>query len=113
MEQLTEEELIILLDEKKAQKRQQQIEKRRHGRKMKSGKRALFLAFALCAVLIAFTMAMIFSGKDTTSLTILATSGVGILPIMYAIYTQSETKINLKHMEENYIENYDEKRGIY
>lgn len=80
---------------------------------MKSGKKALFLAFGICIVLMIFTMAMIFLEKDTSSLQILATAGVGILPIMYGIYEHSNTKINLKHMEENYIEDYDEKHGIY
>ena len=106
MEKLTTEELEQILKEKKANKR-------RRRRRMKSGKRALFLAFYICAVLIAFTMAMIFQGKDTTSLTILATAGVGILPIFYGIYTNSQTKINLKHMEKNYIEDYDNKEDIY
>ena len=75
--------------------------------------KALFLAFGICAVLILFTMAMIFLGKDTTSLTILATAGVGIIPIMYGIYDKYETQINLKHMEKNYIPDYDERKGIY
>ena len=86
---------------------------KRKRKRMKSGKKALFLAFGICAVLILFTMAMILLGKDTTSLTILATAGVGILPIMYGIYDKYETQINLKHMEKNYIPDYDERNGIY
>lgn len=86
---------------------------KRKRKRMKSGKKALFLAFGICAVLILFTMAMILLEKDTTSLTILATAGVGILPIMYGIYDKYETQINLKHMEKNYIPDYDERNGIY
>lgn len=82
-------------------------------KRMKSGKKALFLAFGICIVLMIFAMAMIFLEKDTSSLQILATAGVGILPIMYGIYAHSNTKINLKHMEENYDPNYDENQGIY
>lgn len=81
--------------------------------RMKTGKKALATAFVICGVLIAFTMIMIYLEKDTTSLTILAGAGVGILPIMYGIYDHYNTKINLEHMEKNYIENYDEKRGLY
>lgn len=91
--------------------KESELKKKR--KRMKSGKKALFLAFGICAVLILFTMAMIFLGKDTTSLTILATAGVGILPIMYGIYDKHETQINLKHMEKNYIPDYDERNGIY
>ncbi len=80
---------------------------------MKSGKRALFSAFGICIILLSFTMVMIFLGKDTTSLTILAGAGVGILPIMYGIYDNNNTKINLKHMDEGYNPNYDEEKGLY
>lgn len=102
MDKLTEKELEALLKHK-----------RKNKKKMKFGKKALVAAFLICIILIIFTMAMIILEKDTTSLTILATAGVGILPIMYGIYDHFNTKINLKHMEENYIENYDDERGIY
>lgn len=82
-------------------------------RELKFGKKALRSAFRICLILMIFTMAMIYLGKDTTSLTILATASVGILPVMYGIYNHSNTKINLMHMEKNYIPNYDEKEGIY
>ena len=97
------------LEDMLAKKKKEKIRRK----KMKSKKKALFLAFGICVVLITFTMTMIFLGKDTTSLGILATAGVGILPVMYNIYNKSETQINLKHMEKNYIQNYDEERGIY
>lgn len=87
-----------------------QVSKRK---RMKSGKKALFLAFVICILLMVFTMVMITLEKDTSSLEILATAGVGILPVMYGIYEHSNTKINLKHMEESYDPNYDEKHGIY
>ena len=108
MSEFTQEELDILKEILAKECRPKRKRKR-----MKSGKKALFLAFGICAVLILFTMAMIFLGKDTTSLTILATAGVGILPIMYGIYDKHETQINLKHMEKNYIPDYDERNGIY
>lgn len=80
---------------------------------MKTGKRALCAGFAIAIVLIIFTMIMIYFEKDTNSLAILATAGVGILPIMYGIYDKSQRMINLKHMEENYNPNYDEENGLY
>lgn len=80
---------------------------------MKFGKKALAAAFTIAVILIIFTMVMIYLDKDTTSLTILATAGVGVLPVMYGIYDHYNTKINLKHMEKNYIDNYDEEKGIY
>lgn len=98
--------------EKKKEKKLAKLNRRKKKR-MKSGKRALFMAFSICIVLILFTMAMIYQGKDTTSLTILAGAGIGILPIMYGIYDHYNTKINLMHMEKNYIEDYDEENNIY
>lgn len=82
-------------------------------RRMKTSKKALYIAFVICIVLILFTMAMIVLGKDTSSLGILATAGVGILPVMYAIYERGSTKEKLKHMEKNYNPNYDDEEGIY
>lgn len=108
MREFTQEELErmkeILAKESRPKKRR---------KRMKSGKKALFLAFGICVVLTLFTMAMIYLGRDTTSLTILATAGVGILPVMYGIYDKHETQINLKHMEKNYIPDYDDREGIY
>ena len=116
MEDLTKKEMKALIKvnklEKKKEKKLKKLEKKKR-RKMKSGKRALFTAFGICIVLIFFTMAMIYLGKDTTSLTILAGAGIGILPIMYGIYDHYNTKINLMHMEKNYIEDYDEENNIY
>ena len=82
-------------------------------KRMKTSKKALYIAFVICIVLIFFTMAMIVLGKDTSSLGILATAGVGILPVMYAIYERGSTQEKLKHMEKNYNPNYDDEEGIY
>ena len=86
---------------------------KKHKRKMKFGKKALVTGFTICIILLLFTMCMIVLGKDTTSLTILAGAGVGVLPILYGIYDHYSTKISIKHMEENYNPNYDEEKGIY
>lgn len=102
MEDLSVKELKQIIEKKKKKKR-----------RMKTGKKALYTAYVICGGLILFTMGMIYQGKDTTSLTILAGAGVGVLPIMYGIYEKHSTKISLKHMEENYISNYDEQEGIY
>lgn len=104
MDKISEQDLELLIKARKA---------RRRKRKMKSGKKALFLAFGICTVLLIFTMGMIYLQRDTTSLSILATASVGILPIMYGIYDHSQTKINLKHMDENYDPNYDENHNLY
>lgn len=100
MENLSEKELKRLLKMKKK-------------KRMKTSKKVLLIAFTICILLIIFTMGMIVLGRDTHSLSILATAGVGILPIMYGIYQAGSTKENLKHMEKDYNPNYDEERGIY
>lgn len=82
-------------------------------RSMKFGKKALVVGFVIAVILIIFTMAMIYMGKDSSSLEILAGAGVSVLPILFGIYHHYNTKINLKHMEQNYVENYDEQNGIY
>lgn len=105
MEDLTEKDLEKMLKNKRKESRRK--------RRMKTSKKALYIAFAICMLLIFFTMSMIWLNKDTTSLGILATAGVGILPIMYGIYERGSTKENLKHMEMNYTPDYDEKEGIY
>lgn len=81
--------------------------------RMKTSKKALYVAFFIACVLMGFTMLAIWTGKDTTSLGILATAGVGILPIMYRIYERGSTKEKLKHMEKNYNPNYDDEERIY
>lgn len=103
--ELNEKEVEMILKEIKSQKKIK--------RKMKTGKKALHSAYIICAILLLFVMAMIYQGKDTATLSILAGAGVGILPVIYGIYDHYNTKINLKHMEENYIFNYDEQEGIY
>lgn len=106
---MSEDELEMII-----QSRMQAAKKpKKKKKRMSSNKKALFLAFGICGVLLTFTMLMIYLEKDTSSLSILATAGVGILPIFYNIYNKAETKINLKHMEENYNPNYDEEKGIY
>lgn len=80
---------------------------------MQTKKKALLGAFIIACVLILFTMVSIWTGRDTASLGILATAGVGILPFMYKIYERGSTEEKLKHMEMNYNPNYDEEEGIY
>lgn len=87
--------------------------KKKKKKRMKFEKKSLIGIFILCGVLIAFTMLMIYQGKDTTSLTILATAGVGCIAFVYERYEKHSNQINLKHMEMNYIEDYDERKGIY
>lgn len=82
-------------------------------RRMKFEKKSLIGVFFLCGILIAFTMLMIYQGKDTTSLAILATAGVGCIAFVYDRYEKYSNQINLMHMEKNYVSNYDEERGIY
>lgn len=112
-ETYSKEEILELAEKiKREEKEKEKIEKKGR-RKMKTGKKALYSAIVICITILFFTMAMIYLEKDTGSLSILATASVGILPVMYGIYDFNSTKINLKHMEENYIPNYDDKQGIY
>lgn len=110
------EELEKLLEKARQEKENQEAidskEQKKEKKRLKFGKKMLLLAFTTCFALIIFTMVMIVLGLDTTSLTILAGAGVGVLPVMYGIYDHYATKISLKHMEENYIPNYDEKMGL-
>ena len=106
----------ILKEEQECQQKEQiqeePVEKDRK-KKMKFSKKLLVAYFAVCAILILFTMVMIVMGKDTTSLTILAGAGVGCLAIMTGLYDHYNTKINLKHMEQNYIPGYDDYKNQY
>lgn len=82
-------------------------------KKMKTGKKALRAGVFLCSVLIIFAMVMVFIDKDTTSNAIFASAGVVCITVMFGIYEKFSTDISLKHMEENYIPDYDEKKGLY
>ena len=82
-------------------------------KRMKTGKKALWAGFIISVALIVFGMAMVVIDKDTQTTSILAGAGVAIIPFLFGIYEKFSTEISLKHMEENYIEDYDEKNGIY
>lgn len=115
MEEFTKSEIekmraILEMEETKLKNKGKRKRKRK---KMKFEKKSLIGVFFLCGVLIAFTMLMIYQGKDTTSLTILATAGVGCIAFVYDRYEKYSNQINLMHMEKNYVPNYDEERGIY
>lgn len=106
------------MTKKEIEERLKEIEEQAKPRKerkkrMQTSKKALYTAFCIALMLIFFTMAMIFLDKDNSSLEILATAGVGCLPIMYGIYSHNNTKINLKHMEQDYDPNYDDNHNIY
>lgn len=93
-------------------KKQDEIVKKKR-RKMKTGKKALWLGMLASVVLVVFSMAMIVLDKDTQTTSILGGAGVAAIPVLFGIYEKYSTQINLKHMEENYIVDYDEKEGIY
>lgn len=82
-------------------------------KKMKTGKRALWVGLAFCMILVAFSMAMIMIDKDTQTTSILGGAGVAAIPFLFGIYEKYSTQISLKNMEENFIEDYDERMGIY
>lgn len=90
-----------------------EVEHKNHRKKLKFGKKILASSVGIAISLIIFSMVMIYQGKDTSTLAILATAGVGVIPFMYNIYDKNNTQINLKHMEKNYIEDYDEKNNLY
>lgn len=81
--------------------------------RMQTKKKVLYIAFTIAVGLLVFTMYMLITERDSTTLGILAGAGVGILPFMYRIYERGSTEENLKHMEMNYIQDYDDKEGIY
>lgn len=55
---------------------------------------------------------MVIMDKDTQTVAIFAGTGVVAITVIFGIYEKHSTAINLKHMEENYIVDYDEKEGI-
>lgn len=115
LEEKKECEKILKEEQERQQIQEKPVEKNRKKKKkkMKFSKKLLVSYFFVCAILILFTMVMIVMGKDTTSLTILAGAGVGCLAIMTGLYDHYETKLNLKHMEKNYIPGYDEYKNQY
>lgn len=134
LENMSVEELEKYLEEKKEyerilreekEKQEEELQKgqepqeesmeqaKKRKKRMKFSKKLLVAYFFVCAILILFTMIMIVMGKDTTSLTILAGAGVGCLAVMTGLYDHYNTKINLKHMEQNYIPGYDEYKNLY
>ena len=108
---LSEIENHIETRKREAQQKYGPIKKKKP--KMKTGKKALWVGMWFCIVLIIFSMAMIMIDKDTNTTSILGGAGVAAIPFMFGIYEKYSTEISLKNMEENYIENYDEKMGIY
>ena len=80
---------------------------------MKTGKKALWLGLGLCMALIVFSMIMVWCDKDTQTTAIFAGAGVAAIPFIFGIYEKYSTKISIKNMEMNFIEDYDEKEGIY
>lgn len=106
MDNLSIEELEKMLDEKK------KIEKRIK-KKMKTEKKAMWAGLISCIILILFSMVMVVIDKDTQTTAIFGGAGVLAIPFIFGIYEKYSTDINLKHMEKNYIEDYDNKEGIY
>lgn len=82
-------------------------------KRMKTGKKAMWTGMFVCVVLIVFSMVMVVIDKDTNTTSLLAGAGVAAIPFLFGIYEKYSTEISLKHMEENYIPNYDEKNGLY
>ena len=81
--------------------------------KMKTGKKAMWVGMFFCIILVMFSMAMIMIDKDTNTTSILGGAGVAAIPFLFGIYEKYSTEISLKNMEENFIEDYDKKMGIY
>ena len=108
---LSEIENHVEILKREAQQKYKPIRKKKP--KMKTGKKALWVGMWFCIVLIIFSMAMIMIDKDTNTTSILGGAGVAAIPFMFGIYEKYSTEISLKNMEENYIEDYDEKMGIY
>lgn len=113
LDEMTLSELENHIETRKREAQQEYRPIREKKPKMKTGKKALWVGMLFCIVLIIFSMAMIMIDKDTNTTSILGGAGVAAIPFMFGIYEKYSTEISLKNMEENYIENYDEKMGIY
>ena len=80
---------------------------------MKTGKLAFVAGVTSCIILVVFAMVMVFLEKDTQTNAIFGGAGVVAITIMFGIYEKYSTDISLKHMEKNYIPDYDERERIY
>lgn len=82
-------------------------------RRMKTGKKAMWTGMGICIVLILFSMVMVWCDKDTQTTAIFGGAGVTAIPFIFGIYEKYATEISKKNMDMNFIEDYDEKEGIY
>lgn len=113
LDEMTLSEIENHIEARKREAQQEYEPIRKKKPKMKTSKKALWVGMWFCIILIVFSMAMIIIDKDTNTTSILGGAGVAAIPFMFGIYEKYSTEISLKNMEENYIENYDEKMGIY
>lgn len=82
-------------------------------RRMKTGKKAFYVAFMLCILMLVFSAVMVYLDKDTATVGIFAGSGVICITVLFNIYEKGSNEITKIHMEKNYNPNYDEEEGIY
>ena len=87
-------------------------DKKKKKKRMKTSKKALLAYFIVCGILVSFTTLMFYFEKYSSALNTLAEAGLKGLPVVYGIYQANSYLINKKHMEENYIPDYDEREGL-
>lgn len=105
-------ELEKIIEEKK-QKEEETKQIKNKKKRMKTGKKAMWAGLSMCIILIIFSMIMVWLDKDTQTTSILGGAGVAAIPFIFGIYDKYSTEISIKNMDMNYIEDYDEKEGLY
>lgn len=81
-------------------------------KKMSSDKKAFWMFMTWCSVIQIITLYMAILMQSETLLAIFAVEAVAGPVFTYKFYLEYKKEINLKHMEMNYIPDYDEINGI-
>ena len=81
-------------------------------KKMSSDKKAFWMFMLWCSVIQVITLYMAIIVRSETILAIFAVEAVAGPVFTYKFYLEYKKEINLKHMDMNYIPDYNEINGI-
>ena len=81
-------------------------------KKMSSDKKAFWMFMLWCSVIQVITLYMAIIVRIETILSIFAVEAVAGPVFTYKFYLEYKKEINLKHMDKNYIPDYNEINGI-
>ena len=81
-------------------------------KRTRTDKKAFWLFMAWCTIIQIITLSMAIQMASETLLVIFAVEAVAGPVFVYKFYLEYNREINLKHMEMNYVQDYDEINGI-